>query len=165
MSKEEELLAELLQLTQKYGTETCRRLAILLDDPEAMDNVRMVLRGANAVSPSSPSGHSALLASKPGVVFLRNLEKYDPEKSAYLSKVRDDILDGTVFRDLYDAKQFAEQQGISIGSAKSRRSIINPVLKCLANYSIEEASDLLRVYDPSDRSLERWTAVIMGEKA
>ena len=170
MNKEEELLAEVLTLVQKYGPDTFKGLAGMLADPEIFDSMALVLSRAPTVAQSLDTKtfgdkKASLPSSKPGVAFLRSLEKADPNKAVFLAEVRDDILDGKVFRDIYDARQFAEQQGISLGSANSRKAIITPVIKCLAEHSIEDARDLLVQYDPSDRSLQRFAAVIMGERS
>ena len=170
MKKEEELLAEVLKLMERFGADTFKELASMLADPEVIRSMALVLSGAPAVAQSldtkvfgnQDAGESK---SKPGVLFLRSLEKEDPKKAMFLEKVRDDILNGRVFRDMYDARQFAEQQGISLGSAKSRKAIITPIIRCLAEHSVKGARDLLVPYDPSDRSLQRFAAVIMGERS
>ena len=163
-------MAEVLKLLQKHGADTFRELARMLADPELIDSLALVLSGAPTVAQSLEAKtfdnrKASQPSSKPGVAFLRSLERDDPNKAVFLAKVRDDILDGKVFRDIHDARQFAEQQGISLGSAKSRKAIITPVIKCLAEHSIEDARDLLVPYDPSDRSLQRFAAVIMGERS
>ena len=164
MSREEELLVEVIRLVRKYEVDTFQQLFAILSDPDALANMLKVLELAPTITDASEGSHIGEARSKPGTRFLDTLARDDPEKAAFLFEVRDKIMEGETFRDLYEVRRFAEENSISLGSAKSRLAMVVPLVRFLATCSIEAANSLLVPYGRSDRTLQRWSEVIMRDR-
>lgn len=164
MTPEEKLTVDLARLVRRHGPEAFESLANLLRDPEEAAKLASVLEGVLAMPRASSSPRASGPRPLPGAQLLEEVGKRDPELHELLSSVRDKLASGEIFRSISDLRRFADENGISLRSVDSRMRAIVPVLRFLASLPLDEAKAVIQPYEhPDDRSLARWSEVIMGE--
>ncbi len=163
MTPQERLMVDLARLIHRHGPETFEGLLSLLRQPEQTERLAETLERALTVPFPAPSASRSRQRAIPGVQVLREVMDRSPEKFEVLSDIRDKLSKGEIFRSTGDLRRFAEENGISLGSANTRLKAIVPILQFLATLPLESIGELMRPYEDSDdRSLARWSEVIMG---
>lgn len=162
-----DLLAEIARLLKKYGPETFDSLAENLAKPEFSERLAELLsttgkaaRKAQATATRNEQGRSprdfrsSLLA----------LRESDPEQSALLVRLYDDLAAKTVLPTLRDVRAFASDAGLSPTTATSRDKAVIPLIKALMSLPTDDIRSRLATIRPvsaDDRSLEGWSNLIL----
>ncbi|MEH2047183.1 hypothetical protein [Nostoc sp.] len=116
----------------------------------------------------SQSAKDSLPASVSYPLFLKELEKTDPEKSALLVKLYYSLINKTLLPTLQDIRNFASDTGLSTIKATSRNKAIIPLVRDLLSLNIEQLKTkldgLMPVLPEDDRSLEAWANIILDKE-
>lgn len=162
MTPEEKLTVDLARLVRRHGPETFESLANLLRNPEEVAKLASVLEGVLAMPRPTSSAGARGPRPMPGAQLLEEVGKRDPALHELLLSIRDKLASGEMFRSISDLRRFADENGIPLRSADSRMRAIVPILRFLASLSLDEAKAAIQPYEhPDDRSLARWSEVIM----
>ena len=165
MTEDAQLLAELARLIGRYGPERFARLASVLRNPEEARNLATVMEAALAASPATRKRRGQAARTAPGSRILAELKEVEPEKYELLTSFRDDVVAQKILPSFRHVRRFAEDNGITLGSASSREKAITPLLRFMAALSLAQVQTLVHQStseEAGDRSLARWSDVIMG---
>lgn len=169
------LLEDLARLLRKHGPGAFSDLAALLRNPAKVDELTAILEtissaGRKAKVHNADSARSRTkTASATLLQLLSEMEKTDPAKAALLIKFNDDLSSKRVLPSLKDLRYFASDNQLKGVSADSREKAIGPLIRELSRRTSEELSLIfgrLRTFENTgdDRSLQRWTEVILNKK-
>lgn len=169
------LLEDLARLLRKHGPGTFSDLAALLRNPAKVDELLTILEASSSAgkkakvhkADSAPSRRKA--ASETPLQLLSEMKRTDPEKAVLLIKFNDDLSSKRVLPSLRDLRYFASDNQLKGVSADSREKAIGPLIRELSRRTIEELSLIfgrLPTFESAgdDRSLQRWTDVILNKK-
>lgn len=166
-----ELLAEIAKLLKKYGPEAFEMLSRNLSSPDFSGRLISILsttaRVARTVRRNEIGGIEHKGFSKDFRTSLVALEKTEPEKSALLTKLYDDMKAKTVLPTLRNIFAFASDNGLPSITATARDKAIVPFLKTLMPLPLLELKSKLSSIKPvpvkDDRSLEGWSNIILDK--
>jgi hypothetical protein len=99
---------------------------------------------------------------------LERIKSDDPEKHKALTLFRDVLLSKTVLPNLRDIRNFAQDRGLPVITAKSREQAIFPLLQSMipldADAINEITESLPHSHTESFNDLEGWANIIMDKK-
>jgi hypothetical protein len=169
------LLEDLARLLRKHGAAAFSDLAAFLRDPAKVDELTTILESSSSAGKKAklhkadyaPSRRKT--ASATPLQFLSELKRTDPEKAVLLIKFNDDLSSKHILPSLRDLRYFASDNQLRKVTADSREKAIGPLIRELSRRTIEELSVIfgrLPTFDNAgdDRSLQRWTDVILNKK-
>lgn len=164
MTEDTQLLGELAKLIGRYGPEPFARLAIMLKNPEQAQQLAEVIEAVLATKAVAKNRRRPSTKIPPGSRILATLKVIEPEKYELLATFRDDFFAHRVLPSMQHVRRFAEQNEITIGRSPSREKAISPLLRSMASLPllhIQELVDKFATEVPDDRSLARWSELIM----
>ncbi len=166
MKEDAQLLGELSRLIDRYGAEHFARLASILRNPADASALATVLEGALDVHSRSKRRRRRGIGTLPGSRILDGLRENEPEKYQVLSSFRNDLVGSKIFPSFRHVRRFADEHGIMLGSASSREKAVTPLLRFMAALPLTEMQALVAesAREVDDRSLARWSEVIMGSR-
>ena len=165
MKEDAQLLAELARLIDRYGPDRFARLASLLKNPKEARELAAAVEGALVVRRPTNSWKGQVNRTPPRSRVLEELKKSEPEKYELLFSFRDDFVARKIFPSFRHVRRFADENGIMLGNASSREKTIAPLLRFMAALPMDRVKTFVRECareEASDRSLARWSDVIMG---
>lgn len=162
------LMKELVQLTRRHSSESLNSLAELLRDPVSAKDLAEILEFAASNTRSTASDSQkrkkAAIGSLPGERILSDLSGGDLRKHTLLAQFRSDYLRGVILKTLSDAREFVRRNSINVSASGSRDRTLVPLLRQLAGLPTNELENVVTpLYgeDTSDRSLEKWSRLIL----
>jgi len=165
LTDDAKLLGELAKLIGRYGPEPFVRLANTLKNPEQAQRIAEVFEAAQATNAVAKNRRRQSSKIPPGSRILATLKTMEPEKYEILSTFRDDLVAHRVLPSMQHVRRFAEQNEFTIGRAPSREKAISPLLRSMASLPLNQVQELIDKFAsvvPDDRSLARWSELIMG---
>lgn len=169
------LLKDLALLLRRYGPRTFSDLAAFLKNPQNTAELTAILETAAATRRKTFQARPSFAArqaegSREGLRhFLLKLEKDDPEKAQMLSGFYEVLIAKNVLPTLRELRSFAQDNGLHPVASKSRDKALNPLIRDLAGRPVDDVRPMLRRVRMAervigDRSLERWTGVILNRQ-
>ena len=169
--QQKELLIDLARLFDKHGTKPFEELADLLSSPETIQLWVDFLRKSSIAAHEAGFGQSGKRKGQPRRAVKLEFERIkseDPEKHKALTRLRDALLSKTVLPNLRDVRNFAQDRGLPVITAKSREQAIFPLLQSiipLDTDAINEITESLPHSQPeSFNDFERWGEIIIDKK-
>jgi len=167
--REFDLLSDIAKLLTKYGSDTFGRLAGDLANPELREQIIQILSKTIELAPNRKTSSKR---TKPMVEqkadFRAKLSALDPEKSNLLIRFYDALEAKELLPSLRSIQMFAQDNGFPEVKAKSRDKAVLAFVKMFSSMSVAEIEMLLKTMAlpdrASDRSLERWSEIIFGDK-
>ncbi len=169
--QQKELLIDLAKLFDKYGTKPFEELADLLSSPETIQLWVDFLRESSIAAQEAGFEQGGKRKGRPRRAVKLELERIksdDPEKHKALTLFRDVLLSKTVLPNLRDIRNFAQDRGLPVITAKSREQAIFPLLQSMipldADAINEITESLPHSHTESFNDLEGWANIIMDKK-
>jgi hypothetical protein len=171
-SPEIELLQDLAKLLCKHGPDVFEKLAQQLDQPEVIERLRQILstgakvaRQSGMTQPPRRSSNRSLYDYR---LSLLGRQESDPEKSALLVRLFDDLMAKTLLPTMRELRTFAESSGLESPKSSVRPKAIVEIIEGIRERSLEELRQVVVRLPlpggPSDRSLENWTRIIFDKE-
>ena len=169
--QQKELLIDLAKLFDKYGTEPFEELADLLSSPETIQLWVDFLRRSSIAAQEAGFEQSGKQKERPRRAVKLELERIkseDPEKYKTLKRFHDALLSKTVLPNLRDVRNFAQDRGLPVITAKSRAQAIFPLLQSMIPLDTDAIHEITKslphTHPESFNDLEGWSKIIMSEK-
>ncbi|MBI1927970.1 hypothetical protein HYR99_27475 [Candidatus Poribacteria bacterium] len=167
-----ELLMEIAKLLKKYGPDTFEKLASVLSSRDFSEHLASVLSSLAKESRSAQRRKTSLADSTRAPRDFRSsliqMKESEPDKSALLLKLYDDLTAKAVLPTLRDIHAFASDAGLPPIKANSRNKAIVPLLKMLMVLPLDELQLKLSAIESAsmrdDRSLEGWSNIILDKE-
>ncbi len=169
--QQKELLIDLAKLFDKYGTKPFEELADLLSSPETIQLWENFLRESSLAARTAGFEQGGKRQRRPRHAIKSELERIkseDPEKHQALTRFHNTLLSKTVLPRLGDIRNFAQNHGLPMITAKSRERAIGPLLQSMIQLdtdSINKITESLpHSHTESFNDLEGWSDIIMDKK-
>lgn len=131
---QKELLVDLAKLFDKYGTKPFEDLADLLSSPETIKVWVNFLRDSSLAAREAGFEQSGEQKQQPRRTINAELEliKFDnPKKYQTLTRFYDTLRNKAILPNLGDIRNFAQDRGLPLVTAKSREKAISPLIKSM----------------------------------
>ena len=180
--EELQLLADITQLA-KYGPESFEALTVSLSNGEVTKTIITVLREISSslkatqsiVEPRSSivtePQTQAPKASKTVRSDIEAIKEKDSERGTLLLRLFDGLQNKIFLPELRDIRIFAEDNGLTPITAKTRKMAINPFVKAFFTMPINKIESFLKLLEDKaniksdlDSDLEKWDAIIRPKK-
>lgn len=167
-----ELRADIARLFKKYGAGPFETLAKQVGNDRLLNDLRSIIdtsTRAGSHSSAGPGARAPSMKKRNGCVeFLQRMEKTDLEKANMLGHLHRSLVEKTILPTLKDIRYFAEDNGLHPIKATGRDKAILPLLRALAEVSLDRISQITSqatLFDANeDRSLEGWAGIILGDR-
>ncbi len=164
--RELDLLVDISKLLKKYGPETFESLSELILNTEITEQLSQILiqssKTARSIQKEKRETRAKQKISIPKLLI--DLEKIEPEKYQLLMNFHTDLVEKKILTSLRDLKNFAMECGLPEIHSNSRQKALNPLINSLVKFPNEQLIQItqsLDKYDSSDRSLEKWSNIIL----
>jgi hypothetical protein len=170
-TSEFDLLQDLARLLRKHGPEAFGKLAQRLGDPQFAEQLQQILsfgvRAAQLKDEQKEGSENQGGSAKDFRLQLVELGRADPERSALLVRLYDDLMAKTVLPTMPELRSFAQSSGLPVPRTSARARAVVEFLQSLQQQPLDEvrqaATRLPAAGGPGDRSLESWTRVIFDK--
>ena len=169
--QQQEFLIDLAKLFDKYGTQPFEELADLLSSPETIQLWVDFLRESSTAAREAGFEQNGRRKRGPRHIVKSELERIrskDPEKHKVLTRFHDALLSKTVLPNLRDIRNFAQNCGLPVITAKSREQAIFPLLQSMIPLNTDAISEITKSlphsHTESFNDLEGWAKIIMDDK-
>jgi hypothetical protein len=173
MNKELQLLTDIAKLLERYGPDSYEALAILLSNEELTQTIivtllQHILLKAKSVSHNNVEQKPQV--SKISKTFRSSLvaiTEKDFERGTLLLHLFDGLQNKKFLPTLRAMKTFAEDNGLVLITAKSRKMAINQVVKSFLTMPINEIKSIIKLLEEQtsleNSSLEAWSSIILDK--
>ena len=142
---QKELLVDLAKLFDKYGTKPFEELADLLSSPETIQLWAGFLRDSSLTARKAGFEQSGNQKQQPRRTVKSELERIkseNPEKYQALTRFYDALRSKIVLPNLGDIRNFAQDRGLPVITAKSREKAISPLIRSIIPLDINMINDI-----------------------
>lgn len=168
---QKEFLIDLAKLFDKYGTQPFEELADLLSSPETIELWVNFLRASSLAAQKAgfeQNGKRKEGARRAIKSELERIKSESPEKYKVLIQFHDALLSKTVLPNLKDIRNFAQNCGLPVITAKSRERAVFPLLQSMIPLGADAIKKITESLPRSDtksfNDLEGWADIIIKKK-
>lgn len=163
------LLCDVIELFSKHDIEAFELLVREIKSENIIESILLILQrlGGEATPrvAEDPASKSRRTRERPIHMMLEEIAEKDEEKGRLLLSFREDLAAGAHLPTLRDVRDFVERSGLKPARATSRSGAISALLRDLSSLPIDRVRSLLhdarQMELPSDRSLARWSELIL----
>jgi len=161
--QEFELLVDIAKLLKKHGSEAFEKLAQTLSSPDSSQQLAAILSATAKAGRGIGGARPSERAIRP---LLAGLARTEPERSALLLKLYDDLKAKRVLPTLRDCQAFAADNGLPLIEAATRNKAVDSLVEAavsLPKDRVEALVTALQADTPhDDRGLEGWARIILN---
>lgn len=167
--RERDLLIDIAKLLRKYGPESFEALAETISSPEMAQQLTIILTEVAKITRTIPKTKRGVRPKEMSPVprSLIALKSVEPETYKLLMNFYNDLIGKTILPTLRDIKEFGVDCGLLEIRAKSRQKAISPLISMLIKLPREKLTEKIqsvKKYEPSERSLEGWSNIILNKE-
>jgi hypothetical protein len=167
-----DLLSDVAKLLKKHGPEAFERLAQDLSRPDFAERLASILSASAKVARrpavEAPSRRDGGAVAGNYRAVLVDMKEAQPEKSALLVKLYDDLVAKAALPTMQQLRSFALHSGLTAIRAKNRPRAVAEVLQALCERPLDQVKQIVArvedVRDADDRSLEGWARIILNKE-
>lgn len=164
------LVLDLAKLFNRYNPEDLQILAKTLEDEASRSRLIELLKQLSETARSARGERKSRKQvdgpQQPSRI-LSGLEKDDPEKFQFLSRLRSALVSRELPWDSGELRDFASSCGLELRRGMRREAAIGQLLRFFAGTPLEEIRELLAKvahHGQSGKDYERWVEMIMGKR-